>query len=80
MIDLANYTAGKQVKHPTGYAYFMPTNINDQWVWDNPQINSLLEKAANDLVSAFVAAGILKEMTGENRNRLFVFNEYVKLF
>jgi hypothetical protein len=40
----------------------------------------LLEKAANDLVSAFVAAGILKEMTGKNRNRLFVFNEYVKLF
>lgn len=49
MIDLANYTAGKQVKHPTGYAYFMPTNINDQWVWDNPQINSLLEKAASKL-------------------------------
>ena len=49
MIDLANYTAGKQVKPPTGYAYFMPTNINDQWVWDNPQINSLLEKAASKL-------------------------------
>jgi Fic family protein len=49
MINLANYTAGKQVKHPTGYAYFMPTNINDQWVWDNPQINSLLEKAASRL-------------------------------
>jgi Fic family protein len=49
MINLANYTAGKQVRHSTGYAYFMPSYINDQWVWDNPQINLLLEKAATKL-------------------------------
>jgi Fic family protein len=37
-------------------------------------------KAANDLVSDFVAAGILKEMTGKSRNRVFVFEKYLELF
>ncbi|MBL0083366.1 MAG: hypothetical protein IPP37_13510 [Saprospiraceae bacterium] len=37
-------------------------------------------KAANDLVSDFVAAGILKEMTGQSRNRVFVFEKYLELF
>ena len=37
-------------------------------------------KAANDLVSEMVQNGILKEMTGQNRNRVFVFDEYLKLF
>jgi Fic family protein len=59
-----------------------------QHLFENPvthvkQVKTLTStsfKAANDLVSAFVEAGILKEMTGKNRNRLFVFNEYVQLF
>ena len=37
-------------------------------------------KTANDLVAEFVKAGILKEMTGQSRNRVFVFEEYLKLF
>jgi Fic family protein len=37
-------------------------------------------KTANDLVTEFVHAGILKEMTGQTRNRVFVFDEYLKLF
>lgn len=37
-------------------------------------------KAANDLVTAFVEAGILKEMTGKNRNRMFIFEAYIELF
>jgi len=28
------------------YRYFLPTNINGEWVWQNSQINTLLEKAA----------------------------------
>lgn len=49
MINLASYLSGKQVRHSTGYTYFMPSHINDQWLWDNPEINSLLEKAATKL-------------------------------
>jgi Fic family protein len=32
------------------------------------------------LVNSFVEAGILKEMTGKNRNRLFIFEKYIQLF
>jgi Fic family protein len=40
----------------------------------------LSPKAANDLVKAFVEQKILVETTGYQRNRVFVFNEYVKMF
>jgi DNA-damage-inducible protein D len=34
----------------------------------------------NEMVSEFITAGILKEMTGQSRNRIFVFSAYIKLF
>jgi hypothetical protein len=37
-------------------------------------------KSANDLVSDFVTVGILKELTGQNRNRIFGFDQYLKMF
>jgi Fic family protein len=46
MINLENYIAGKQIKHPTGYTYFLPNPIDLQWVWEDQSINKLLEKAA----------------------------------
>ena len=36
--------------------------------------------AANGLLSTFVEIGILEEKTGFNRNRYYVFEEYVKIF
>lgn len=44
-IQLEQFRAGQYEK---GYEYrfFLPTNINDEWVWQNPQVNALLEKAA----------------------------------
>lgn len=30
----------------TGYKYFLPSAINDQWQWTDPQLNTLLEKAS----------------------------------
>ena len=44
------------------------------------EITNSTYKTANDLVTEFVAKGILKEMTGQSRNRVFVFDEYLKLF
>lgn len=29
-----------------GYKYFVPEKVNDEWVWNTPEINQLLEKAA----------------------------------
>jgi Fic family protein len=46
MIKLETYISGSIEKSPTGYSYFVPTKINDQWSWENQQINSLVEKAA----------------------------------
>ena len=37
-------------------------------------------KSANQLVNTFVEMGLLKEMTGQSRNRVFIFDAYMKLF
>jgi len=46
MIEVEQYKAGKLVKSPSGYSYFLPTEINQPWVWKDQEINALLEKAA----------------------------------
>lgn len=45
MINLDNFTAG-HYEEGYGYKYFVPNLINDEWIWNNPAINKLLEKAA----------------------------------
>ena len=47
---------------------------------DVQAMSGLSPKAANDLVRAFVDQKILVETTGYQRNRVFVFNEYVRMF
>ena len=37
-------------------------------------------KAANDLVKKFCEDGLLVEITQQSRNRMFVFDQYLKLF
>jgi len=49
-------------------------------VKDVQQVTGLSPKAANDLAQAFLAAGILTETTGYQRNRVFSFEEYLRLF
>lgn len=44
------------------------------------QITGLSFKAANDLVVLFREKGILDEQTGQARNRVFVFSDYLKAF
>lgn len=46
MIHLENYISGHMEQGPQNYKYFVPSHLNDQWTWSNPEINSLLEKAA----------------------------------
>ncbi len=47
---------------------------------DVQRITGLSPKASNELVQIFVEKNILKETTGNQRNRLFIFEEYLKLF
>ncbi|HRV86417.1 MAG TPA: Fic family protein [Saprospiraceae bacterium] len=44
------------------------------------KVCKLSPKAANDLIASFVDTGILKEITGQSRNRVFIFESYIKLF
>ena len=44
-IHLEQYQSG-QYQKGYEYRYFLPSTINDEWVWQTPQINLLLEKAA----------------------------------
>ncbi|WP_430972634.1 Fic family protein [Sunxiuqinia rutila] len=45
MIELEKYQSGHYEK-AYGYKYFVPTPINEEWVWRTSAINKLLEKAA----------------------------------
>ncbi|MCP4111683.1 MAG: Fic family protein [Desulfobacteraceae bacterium] len=47
---------------------------------DVQAMTNLSHKAASGLVQAFTTIGILKETTGYQRNKVFVFDEYVKMF
>ncbi len=46
MVNIETYTSGHREKDGTGYTYFVPSLINDQWTWDDPAITTLLERAA----------------------------------
>jgi len=47
---------------------------------DVQRMTGLSPKAANDLIRAFIEQKILLETTGYQRNRVFVFDEYVRMF
>lgn len=41
---------------------------------------SISKQTANTIIKDFVNLGILKELTGQKRNRLFIFEAYINLF
>lgn len=45
MSELENFKAG-HLEKGLGYRYFVPTSIDQQWIWKDPSLNQLLEKAA----------------------------------
>lgn len=71
-------TLGREVKNGQKFLDF---------VFKRPVVNAnlvsehigLSPKASNDLLRDFVKLGILKEVTGYKRNRMFVFAEYLKI-
>jgi len=50
------------------------------FVEDAKRVTGLSYKAANNLVADFERSDILREMTGQSRNRFFVFDQYLGLF
>ena len=57
-------------------------------LYSTPKVNAKLVAetlglsvvSTNSLIKAFVEIGILEEKTGFNRNRYYVFEEYIKIF
>ena len=49
-------------------------------VKDAMSICELTKKASGELIESFEKAGILSELTGQTRNRIFAFNRYLELF
>ena len=45
MISIEKFKAG-HYEPGYGYKYFVPNLINDAWIWNDPSLNHLLEKAA----------------------------------
>ena len=45
MIILEKYKSGT-FQNGINYKYLIPTKINDQWQWQDSQLNTLLEKAS----------------------------------
>jgi Fic family protein len=44
------------------------------------EVCGLSKKAAGDLIDSFEKAGMIRELTGQSRNRIFTFGAYVGLF
>lgn len=75
VIDVFGRTAGN--------AQRMLENLYRHPIVSVTQVRDLLEigyPAANNLVKKFTTHGILSEMTGQKRNRRFVYHDYVNLF
>jgi len=72
-------TLGKRIKQGSKFlnALFSKPVVS---IKDVQTMTSLSPKAANNLVQSFITLGILREMTGYQRNRVFVFDEYVRMF
>lgn len=70
---------GKRIKH----AIQLHNHLLQQpvvFVKDVQNVCKLSPKAASDLVSVYVEHKFLRELTGGQRNRLFIYDEYLGLF
>ena len=75
---LPHFSTRRQVKAQTlmRMLYQSPA-LNIQWVADQLNIKT---NTASALVNDFVKWGVLIEMTGKQRNRVFLFENYVMIF
>jgi hypothetical protein len=44
------------------------------------QLQNINKNPARDLIAALVDIGVLEEITGYRRNRIFVFKQYLDIF
>lgn len=78
-MDISQFKAGVVVKQPAGYKCFMPEPINHGFVWNDPELNMLLEQATLQLgalnsfsrfvpnIDLFIRLHVVKEATESSR-------------
>src|SRR5947208_1494230 len=78
-MDLADFVACNIIRQPTGYKSFIPNDINPTFTWQEPTINTLLEKATLQLgalnsfsqfvpdIRLFIKMHVVKEATVSSR-------------
>ncbi len=78
-MDLRKFISGTIQKQTTGYRSFIPEQINHTFTWDDPSINTLLEKATLQLgklnsfsqfvpdIDLFIRMHVIKEATVSSR-------------
>lgn len=78
-MNIKNFKAGATVQQPTGYKSFIPNGVNHTFIWEEPEVNILLEKATLHLgalnsfsqfvpdIALFIRMHIVKEATLSSR-------------
>lgn len=78
-MDIKDFKSGVYQHQTTGYKSFIPNEINHSFVWSNPQINVMLEKATLELgalnsfshfvpdIGRFIKMHVAKEATQSSR-------------
>lgn len=78
-MDIRQFKAGSIIKQSTGYRSFIPETINHTFTWQDPIINTLLEKATLQLgalnsfsqfvhdIELFIKMHVVKEATESSR-------------
>lgn len=78
-MDIKDFIAGTTIKQVTGYKSFIPNDINHTFTWEEPTINTTLEKATLQLgalnsfsqfvpdIGLFIKMHVVKEATVSSR-------------
>ncbi len=78
-MDIKDFISGAIIKQPTGYKSFIPNDINHSFTWEEPTINTLLEKATLQVgalnsfsqfvpdIGLFIKMHVVKEATVSSR-------------
>jgi Fic family protein len=78
-MKIEGFKAGNFIQQPTGHKSFIPNAVNESFIWEDPTINILLEKATLQLgalnsfsmfvpdIDMFIRMHVLKEATVSSR-------------